>query len=110
MMTKTKMIYAVLGLALLLAGPVRAWAEDPPGEPVAYLLLADPNLFPDLQKAGPANAYVAGYKGVAILDRNLEHPMLVTHGFNLKLNKLVKVYVNFDRLVGVQILDPSIAF
>lgn len=85
-------------------------AAEPPGSgAVAYICLADKAGFADLQKAGPGNTYIVAYQGVALLDRNTEHPILMTQCYNLRLKKLVKGYFNWNQVIGIQILDPKIA-
>ncbi len=112
------LVWAGLGLiwaAWASAESVLAPSEDSLGRPVAYVLLADSKAgespFEDLKKAdAKQQRYLIAYKGIAMLDRNTEHPILVFQGFNTKLNQGVKVYLNWDQVVGIQIIDPKVAF
>jgi hypothetical protein len=103
-------------LCVLAAGASPAPAEETavlqefPGDPVAYVLPSGPGAglaFADLRHQ---DQYLVCYRGVAMLDRNTDHPILVTQCFNLKLNRVVKVYFNWNQVQAFQIVDPKVAF
>jgi hypothetical protein len=105
-----KKILLLLGVCALLLG---ANASPAPageiGDPVVYIRLADPTQFPDLLKAGPNGVYLAGFKGVAIMERTSPYPILVTQGYNQDKKQFVRVYLSWSQVVGMQILDPKVA-
>jgi hypothetical protein len=122
-MIKKRWAWIFVLLAGMALGPgkqvnaeqVLANPEDTLGRPVAYVLLSESESsdgqFEDLKKAdAKQKRSLVAYKGLAMLDRNTEHPILVFQGFNTKLNQAVKVYLNWNRVVGIQIIDPNVAF
>ena len=101
---------ALLVPAGILAKEQTTSLEAYPGEPVAYVLMAEkvgPNAFADLKRQ---DQYLECYKGIAMLDRSSDHPILVTQCYNLRLNRLVKVYLNWSQVAAFQIVDPNLAF
>lgn len=85
-------------------------AADPPLEPVAQVLVADPGKDNAWRELRYENNWLLGYRGIAMLDRNTDHPILVLHCFNERLGRMVKIYINWDHVTAFQILDPNIAF
>jgi len=102
-------VLALLGSLGGIAGAaeVDAVLVESPGEPVAYVLPSGPTAFSDLRRQ---DQYIACYRGIAMLDRNTDHPLLVTQCFNLRLNRVVKVYFNWNQVAAFQIVDPKLAF
>jgi hypothetical protein len=82
----------------------------PPGDPVAYVLLADKNAGDGFADLKHQDGYLACYTGIAMLDRGTDHPILVSQAYNTRLNRVVKIYLNWKLVAGFQIVDPKLAF
>jgi hypothetical protein len=83
------------------------------GKPLAYIQLAPDAKVPEgtpLDELQKENGCLVGYQEIALTDWNTDHPLLVTQVLNLRLKRLVKLYINWNQVSAVQILDPKVTF
>ncbi len=92
------------------ATPDRGEGSAPSDAPVGLVLVADPGKDNAWRELRYENNWLLCYRGIAMLDRNTDHPILVLQCFNERLGRTVKVYINWEHVTAFQIIDPNVAF